>query len=175
MRDPLCQTRRISGIPLSYLFFSASKRRCERLLSCDHQCPSVCGEDCPSSAYCRECGGSGAEMDQVVDMLEFTTCATTIFGNALRIQGFLVLCDGRETDTMIAVVGPGLEYFPLVLGRTVQYRTRTYPLNLTISVLFTKPVSSGTGNDQLYTFEHCALRRQTMHHLACSRNRSHLL
>ncbi|CAM9746103.1 unnamed protein product [Ascophyllum nodosum] len=48
-------------------------RRCERLLSCDHQCPSVCGEDCPSSAYCRECGGSGAEMDQVVDMLEFTT------------------------------------------------------------------------------------------------------
>ncbi|CAM9107878.1 unnamed protein product, partial [Hapterophycus canaliculatus] len=48
--------------------------RCERKLLCGHQCPSVCGEDCPGSEYCRECCGPHTrEMTQVVDMLEFTT------------------------------------------------------------------------------------------------------
>ncbi|CAM9859601.1 unnamed protein product, partial [Hapterophycus canaliculatus] len=48
--------------------------RCERMLRCGHQCPSVCGEDCPGSEYCRECcGPSTPAMTQVVDMLEFTT------------------------------------------------------------------------------------------------------
>ncbi|CAM9311631.1 unnamed protein product, partial [Sphacelaria rigidula] len=48
-------------------------RRCERQLSCGHRCPSVCGEGCPGPGYCRECSTSGGAMDQVVDMLEFTT------------------------------------------------------------------------------------------------------
>ncbi|KAL4911007.1 AAA domain-containing protein [Aspergillus multicolor] len=29
--------------------------RCEKMLSCGHQCPSVCGEICPSSAFCQVC------------------------------------------------------------------------------------------------------------------------
>ncbi|KAI1269919.1 hypothetical protein F5Y18DRAFT_372009 [Xylariaceae sp. FL1019] len=30
-------------------------RRCEKLLDCGHQCPSICGEACPASAYCHSC------------------------------------------------------------------------------------------------------------------------
>ncbi|KAL6233126.1 hypothetical protein BDW75DRAFT_252193 [Aspergillus navahoensis] len=29
--------------------------RCEKILSCGHQCPSVCGEPCPSSEFCQVC------------------------------------------------------------------------------------------------------------------------
>jgi hypothetical protein len=29
--------------------------RCEKKLACGHQCPSLCGEDCPDVKYCREC------------------------------------------------------------------------------------------------------------------------
>ncbi|CAM9306733.1 unnamed protein product [Pylaiella littoralis] len=48
--------------------------RCERRLRCGHQCPSVCGEDCPRSEYCRECGGADTTyMNQVVDVMEFKT------------------------------------------------------------------------------------------------------
>ncbi|KAI1423512.1 hypothetical protein F5Y12DRAFT_798354 [Xylaria sp. FL1777] len=30
-------------------------RRCEQLLSCGHQCPSLCGESCPDMRYCQVC------------------------------------------------------------------------------------------------------------------------
>ncbi|KAI0466524.1 hypothetical protein F4859DRAFT_507316 [Xylaria cf. heliscus] len=30
-------------------------RRCEKLLSCEHQCPSLCGEVCPDARYCQLC------------------------------------------------------------------------------------------------------------------------
>lgn len=42
-------------------------KRCTKMLSCSHQCPSYCGEECPEG-FCQECGHKG---DQRVDMLEF--------------------------------------------------------------------------------------------------------
>lgn len=30
--------------------------QCEKFLECGHQCPSICGEECPSSTYCQVCG-----------------------------------------------------------------------------------------------------------------------
>ncbi|KAI0448301.1 hypothetical protein F5B21DRAFT_522698 [Xylaria acuta] len=30
-------------------------RRCENLLKCGHQCPSLCGEACPDTKYCQMC------------------------------------------------------------------------------------------------------------------------
>jgi hypothetical protein len=30
--------------------------RCDKLLACGHQCPSVCGEICPLEKYCQTCG-----------------------------------------------------------------------------------------------------------------------
>ncbi|KAF1956385.1 hypothetical protein CC80DRAFT_563213 [Byssothecium circinans] len=42
-------------------------KRCTKLLPCGHQCPGLCGEDCPEQ-YCQACGFKG---DAQVDMLEF--------------------------------------------------------------------------------------------------------
>ena len=32
--------------------------RCEEDLACGHQCPSVCGEPCPSTEYCQRCAST---------------------------------------------------------------------------------------------------------------------
>jgi hypothetical protein len=44
-------------------------KRCTRQLSCGHQCPGLCGENCPEE-YCQACG---KKTDAQVDMLEFKT------------------------------------------------------------------------------------------------------
>ncbi|KAG0254458.1 hypothetical protein DFQ27_006824 [Actinomortierella ambigua] len=44
-------------------------RRCEKLLSCGHQCPSVCGEDCPPARFCVQCRNDPTTMEMVVDMI----------------------------------------------------------------------------------------------------------
>ncbi|KAK3400773.1 hypothetical protein B0T20DRAFT_152968 [Sordaria brevicollis] len=43
--------------------------RCTQLLRCGHQCPSLCGEECPQD-YCQICC---SRKDNRVDMLEFKT------------------------------------------------------------------------------------------------------
>jgi len=43
--------------------------RCAKILKCGHQCPSLCGEDCPKNLY-QECGDKG---DARVDLLEWKT------------------------------------------------------------------------------------------------------
>ncbi|CAG8013371.1 unnamed protein product [Penicillium salamii] len=44
-------------------------KRCTEALSCGHQCPSLCGEDCPNN-LCQTCGDKG---DARVDFLEWKT------------------------------------------------------------------------------------------------------
>ncbi|KAI1335495.1 hypothetical protein F5Y15DRAFT_409082 [Xylariaceae sp. FL0016] len=46
-------------------------RRCEKHLSCGHQCPSICGELCPSAAYCQQCC-SDDEKSAIVDFIVAT-------------------------------------------------------------------------------------------------------
>ncbi|PLB49662.1 hypothetical protein P170DRAFT_384852 [Aspergillus steynii IBT 23096] len=43
--------------------------RCTKILKCGHQCPSICGEDCPNN-LCQACGDKG---DARVDFLEWKT------------------------------------------------------------------------------------------------------
>ncbi|KAK0726131.1 AAA domain-containing protein [Lasiosphaeris hirsuta] len=43
--------------------------RCDQLLSCGHQCPSLCGESCPDAIYCQQCGLDNI-MSRCVDFLE---------------------------------------------------------------------------------------------------------
>ena len=45
--------------------------RCSKLLDCGHQCPSVCGEDCPTSLNCIICCTEEKKSRQV-DMILFT-------------------------------------------------------------------------------------------------------
>lgn len=49
-------------------------RRCEERLSCDHQCPSVCGEVCPPSKYCQKCASTELK-ERVVDFFLAETYA----------------------------------------------------------------------------------------------------
>jgi hypothetical protein len=44
-------------------------KRCTEQMSCGHQCPGLCGENCPEE-YCQECG---MKNDESVDMIEFKT------------------------------------------------------------------------------------------------------
>lgn len=47
-----------------------STKRCSKMLPCGHQCPSVCGEVCPSPTFCQECCNEKKKL-QIVDMIEF--------------------------------------------------------------------------------------------------------
>ena len=49
-------------------------RRCEKILSCSHRCPSVCGESCPSARYCQECAHESIK-ELVVDYIMQSTYA----------------------------------------------------------------------------------------------------
>lgn len=40
------------GVPCNWIPCS---KRCENSLACGHQCPSLCGEVCPTEAYCQIC------------------------------------------------------------------------------------------------------------------------
>lgn len=44
-------------------------KRCTIPLRCGHQCPSICGETCPDSKYCQQCGSEDV-LSMVVDYLE---------------------------------------------------------------------------------------------------------
>ena len=48
--------------------------RCKEFLSCGHQCPTICGEKCPSEKFCQQCA-SDAVKDQCVDYIEGLTYA----------------------------------------------------------------------------------------------------
>lgn len=41
-------------------------KRCTKSLKCGHQCPSLCGEVCPSASFCQVCGQKKSE---IVDMI----------------------------------------------------------------------------------------------------------
>lgn len=47
-------------------------KRCEKLLECSCQCPSLCGEICPSSKFCQNCASDDIKA-QIVDFFEFAT------------------------------------------------------------------------------------------------------
>ncbi|KAG6125729.1 hypothetical protein E4U12_007043 [Claviceps purpurea] len=47
-------------------------RRCDKLLVCEHQCPSICGETCPDATYCQECASDEIKAT-CVDFLEWKT------------------------------------------------------------------------------------------------------
>lgn len=43
-------------------------KRCSLILSCGHQCPAVCGEDCPSVLNCQQCADKSVK-DMMVDYI----------------------------------------------------------------------------------------------------------
>ena len=49
-------------------------QRCTKLLDCNHQCPSVCGAECPSQRYCQICAADHVK-DLRADVIMLTSCA----------------------------------------------------------------------------------------------------
>ena len=47
------------------------EKRCTKKLDCGHQCPSVCGEDCPTSLSCVLCCSQEKQRGKV-DVIKFT-------------------------------------------------------------------------------------------------------
>ncbi|CZR66499.1 related to NF-X1 finger and helicase domain protein [Phialocephala subalpina] len=47
-------------------------KRCSNLLSCGHQCPSICGETCPDARYCQVCAKESVKT-MVVDYIMSST------------------------------------------------------------------------------------------------------
>lgn len=45
-------------------------QRCDKQLSCGHQCPSICGERCPSEEFCQICAHEET-LKRVVDLIMF--------------------------------------------------------------------------------------------------------
>lgn len=48
--------------------------RCDKVLKCGHQCPSLCGELCPGVDFCQKCGPKSVK-EAVVDYIEGRTYA----------------------------------------------------------------------------------------------------
>ncbi|KAJ5578691.1 uncharacterized protein N7459_007655 [Penicillium hispanicum] len=72
LRQGMCTMHREMHLVLRaprILFNAMRGNRCTKILKCGHQCPSICGEDCPNN-LCRECGDKG---DARVDLLEMKT------------------------------------------------------------------------------------------------------
>ncbi|KAK1833598.1 hypothetical protein QBC39DRAFT_345616 [Podospora conica] len=44
-------------------------KRCVEVMECGHQCPSICGEQCPGSKFCQQCGSDKIK-STCVDFLE---------------------------------------------------------------------------------------------------------
>lgn len=61
-------------------------------MSCGHQCPTVCGENCPESSYCFECANQST-LSRVVDHFEFKTYSD--FGEKLDKDPMIVLPCGH--------------------------------------------------------------------------------
>ena len=51
-------------------------KRCSEMLECGHQCPSVCGETCPSIRYCQTCCSAEIK-DVMVDYVSLTSYGET--------------------------------------------------------------------------------------------------
>ncbi|KAI9781350.1 MAG: hypothetical protein M1816_002396 [Peltula sp. TS41687] len=46
--------------------------RCQEMLSCGHQCPSICGEKCPLSEYCQICAPESVKSTMVDYIMQAT-------------------------------------------------------------------------------------------------------
>ncbi|EEP82922.1 predicted protein [Uncinocarpus reesii 1704] len=51
-------------------------KRCPEMLQCGHQCPSICGEECPDPRYCQVCAEQSIKQT-MVDYIMGTTYADT--------------------------------------------------------------------------------------------------
>lgn len=75
--------------------------RCTRLLPCGHQCPGLCGEECPAD-ICQQCGMRAEEQPDLVMMLPYKDI--NLEDSPIVILG----CQGRHfftVETLDGIIG----------------------------------------------------------------------
>ena len=70
-------------------------RRCDESLECGHQCPSVCGEKCPTPIHCQICAEpevTGAVVDYIENLtyaqinLDESPCIVPLCGHVMTVE-----------------------------------------------------------------------------------------
>jgi hypothetical protein len=87
-------------------------KRCTKTLGCGHQCPSICGADCPTAKYCQICASADVkamEADLImfspyseIDLSE-TPCLFLPCGHLFTVEsldGVMAMSDYYELDGM---------------------------------------------------------------------------
>ena len=104
--------------------------RCEEDLACGHQCPSLCGEVCPSTKYCQQCA-STAVQQTVVDSGSLIPIGTLKYRQTnLDENPVIVPACGHIVlmKTMDQLIGLGNQYELSSSGAPVAFRSDSYHL-----------------------------------------------
>ena len=78
--------------------------RCEKLLSCSHRCPSVCGEACPDSRYCQECASNSIKETMVDYIMQSSYADTDLNENPVIVPscGHLLTVESMDGHMQMA-------------------------------------------------------------------------
>jgi AAA domain-containing protein len=100
-------------------------KRCEELLSCGHQCPSLCGETCPSAVYCQLCAEQGIK-DEEVDYILFERYQDT----DLNIDPIIIPPCGHflTVSTMDGLMAMG-DYYEMDSGKVKAIKSESLPFS----------------------------------------------
>ena len=101
--------------------------RCEEDLACGHQCPSVCGESCPSTEFCQQCASTTVKQTYV----DFGSLGTLTYqGIDLDATPVIVPACGHFIlmTTMDQRMGVSDHYEVSSSGVPVAFRSESLPL-----------------------------------------------
>lgn len=104
--------------------------RCEEHLACGHQCPSVCGESCPSTAFCQQCASTTVKQTYV-DFGSLVAVGTLTYqGIDLDETPVIVPACGHIIlmTTMDQLMGISDHYEVSSSGVPVAFRSESLPL-----------------------------------------------
>lgn len=73
-------------------------RRCEKTLSCLHQCPSLCGEDCPDARFCQQCAEDSVKEIMVDYIMQSKYAEVNLNENPIIVPpcGHLITVDSLD-------------------------------------------------------------------------------
>jgi hypothetical protein len=98
--------------------------RCEKILSCGHQCPFVCGEDCPTEEHCQLC------------------CTDDVRNARVDLLGFATFSEINLNDTPIVLLSCG-HYFTVESLDGMLQQDHVYKQNLIGEFTGLENISSG--------------------------------
>ena len=106
--------------------------RCEEYLACGHQCPSVCGESCPSTEFCQQCASTTVKQLPVdfgnlieIETLKYEEIDLDETPIIVPVCGHIIL-----VATMDRLLGMSAYYQISDSGLPVAFRSESLPLTV---------------------------------------------